>query len=78
LSIEWGKIVSIHLSTKKLHNLSAEKWAADLFYINWKHILKIWRERCGDVHGNNPTEIEQNLKKLCFEEIQTRFKFINY
>jgi hypothetical protein len=43
LTIEWGKIISGHLINAKLHNITAEKWATDLIYINWKHILKIWR-----------------------------------
>jgi ribonuclease HI len=69
ISIEWGKLVDSHLSKAKLYHITAEKWAADLFYINWKHILKIWRERCLEIHGNNPVEIERNAKNKCLEEI---------
>jgi hypothetical protein len=69
-SIEWGRILSTHLSTVKLHNISAVKWAADLFYIDWRHILKIWWECCENVQGKNPAEIEQNLQNRCFQEIQ--------
>jgi hypothetical protein len=70
MSIEWGKTISNHLFDEKLYHISAEKWAADLFSLNWKHILKIWKERCLEVHGDNPTVIEQNIKQRYFEEIQ--------
>jgi hypothetical protein len=44
LSFEWGKAISSQLSTDQFHHMSAEKWAADLLYINWQYILRIWRE----------------------------------
>jgi hypothetical protein len=70
LSINWGKAVSNHLFREKLYHISAEKWAADLLLINWKHILKIWRERCIEVHGNSPNEIEQKTMNRCLKEIR--------
>jgi hypothetical protein len=70
LTIEWGKIIDNHLSKEKLHKITAEKWAADLFMLNWKHILSIWRERCIDMHGNNQAEIEINTKNRCLDEIR--------
>jgi hypothetical protein len=70
ISIEWGKILSQHLVTEKLNQISAEKWAADLLYINWKHILKMWRDRCVKLHGNTPDAIEQNTKNRSLHEIQ--------
>jgi hypothetical protein len=69
LSIEWGYIISSHLEQEQIHHTNAEKWAADLLYINWRHILKMWRERCIDVHGSNPEQIEQNTKDRILEEI---------
>jgi hypothetical protein len=69
LSFEWGKAISVHLSTDQFHHMSAKKWAADLLYINWQYILQIWRERCTEIHGINPAEIEQKTKIRCLEEI---------
>jgi hypothetical protein len=70
VSIKWGTIINNHLSRERLPNMTAEKWASDLFYINWKHILRIWRERCTEIHGNNQFEIEHNKKNRCLEEIR--------
>jgi ribonuclease HI len=70
ISIYWGKAISLHLAKEKLHQISAEKWAAALFHINWKHILKIWRERCTETHGNNPTDVEQKTKNQYLEHIR--------
>jgi pyruvate/oxaloacetate carboxyltransferase len=47
--------------------MSAEKWGVGLFFINWKHILKIWRERCEDTHGTTPEQIEKSLKARLLE-----------
>jgi hypothetical protein len=69
LSIECTNIIRSHLEQEKIHHINAEKWAADLLYINWRHILKIWRERCTEVHGSNPEQIEQNTKDRILEEI---------
>jgi hypothetical protein len=66
LSIEWGKFINLHLIQEKLYDISAEKWASDLLSINWKHILKIWRERCLEVHGSTPEEMEKHTKKQIF------------
>jgi hypothetical protein len=49
--------------------MTAEKWAADLFYIHWKHILRIRGERCTDTHGNTQADIENNKKNRFLEEI---------
>jgi hypothetical protein len=64
-----SNIISKHLEQAKLYHISAEKWAADLLYIYWRHILKILRERCTEVHGNNPEQIEQYAKDRILEEI---------
>jgi hypothetical protein len=70
LSIEWGNIVQSHLETNQIKNMSAEKWGSDLLFINWKHILKIWRERCEEVHGKTPEQIEKSSKARLLEEIR--------
>jgi hypothetical protein len=62
MSIEWGNIIFGHLEKEKITNTSAEKWEADLLYINWKHILKIWRERCTEIHGTTPEQIKKVQK----------------
>jgi hypothetical protein len=70
LSIAWGTTINLHLEKERLHHINAEKWAADLLHINWRHILKIWRERCSEVHGSNPAEVEQNTKKRYLLDIK--------
>jgi hypothetical protein len=45
ISIEWGNIMQHHLEVNQIKNMSAEKWGTGLLFINWKHILHIWRER---------------------------------
>lgn len=36
--------------------------------IHWKHILKIWRQRCEDVHRATNTDIDQlKMDKLLQE-----------
>jgi hypothetical protein len=54
LTIEWGNIIHRHLQKENITNMNAEKWGSDLLYINWKHILKIWRVRCKELHGTTP------------------------
>jgi hypothetical protein len=51
-------------------NITAEQWGSELLYINWKHILKIWRERCDDLHGRSPEQIEAFKKRRQLEEMQ--------
>jgi hypothetical protein len=67
--IKVGHIIHQHLEKEKITNINAEKWGSDLLYINWKHILTIWRERCEDLHGTTPEQIETNKKSRLYEEI---------
>jgi hypothetical protein len=69
LSIAWGTTINRHLEKEKIYHLTAEKWAADLLSIHWKHILKIWREPCLDVHSSSPDEIEQKTKQRYLTDI---------
>jgi hypothetical protein len=70
LSIDWGYLINIHLSSNKITDINAEQWGANLLRINWKFILKLWRERCEDLHGRTPAENECYQKKRILEEIQ--------
>jgi ribonuclease HI len=70
LTIEWGNIIHRHIKKEKITNMTAEKWGANLLSIHWKHILKIWKERCKEVHGTTPEQIEQHKKECYLEEIQ--------
>jgi hypothetical protein len=69
LTIEWGYIIQQHLDKEKIHNMNAEKWGSDLLAIHWKHILKIWKERCEDLHVTTTEQIETNKKLRLYEEI---------
>jgi hypothetical protein len=64
-----GENYKLPFNNRKVAQHYRRKWAADLLYINWKHILKIWRERCSEVHGSNKEEIGENKKKRYLEEI---------
>jgi hypothetical protein len=70
LTIEWGNIIHRHLQKENITNMNAEKWGSDLLYINWKHVLKIWRVRCEELHGTTPEQIEINKKLRQIEEIR--------
>jgi ribonuclease HI len=70
LSIAWGTTINHHFTNNKIPHITAENWAAGLLHINWRHILKIWRERCLEMHGNNPEEIEQKTKERYLIDIQ--------
>jgi hypothetical protein len=70
LSIEWGNIVQSHLEVNNIKNMSAEKWGSGLLFINWKHILKMWRARCEETYGSTSEQIEQSAKSRLLEEIR--------
>jgi hypothetical protein len=72
LTIKWGYIMQQHLDKEKIHSMSAEKWGSDLLSINRKHILKIWKERCENLHSTTSTteQIETNKKLRLYEEIR--------
>jgi hypothetical protein len=55
------------MEVMQIKNMNAEKWGADLLLLNWKHILKIWRERC-EVHGKTPEQIEKVKQARLLEE----------
>jgi hypothetical protein len=70
MTIEWGNIIHRHIEKEKIINMTAEKWGANLLSIHWKHILKIWKERCEEIHGTTPEQIEQHKKERFLEEIK--------
>ena len=47
-----------------------KKWGANLLAINWKYILKIWRQRCEDVHGVTKTDMDRLKKEKLLKEIE--------
>ena len=51
------------LEKNNFKQYNAEKWGAKLIEIYWKYILKIWRQRCEDVHGATNSDIDR-LKRL--------------
>jgi hypothetical protein len=53
----------------QIKNMNVEKWGADLLFLNWKHI-KIWRERCEEVNGKTPEQIEKGKQARLLEEIK--------
>lgn len=69
LTIEWGNIINSHIETNNIKQYNAEKWGAKLLEINWKYVLKIWRQRCEDLHGATKSEIDQLKKEKLLQEI---------
>jgi ribonuclease HI len=70
LSIDWGNLINNHLGSANITSINAEKWGTDLLRINWKYVLKIWRERCDELHGKTSEQNECYEKNRLIEEIQ--------
>ena len=70
LTIEWGNIIAAHIKTCNIKKYNAEKWGANLLAINWKYILKIWRQRCEDVHGATKADMDRLKKEKLLKEIE--------
>jgi Reverse transcriptase (RNA-dependent DNA polymerase) len=68
-SMEWGTLINQHLGTQKRQKISAEQWCAQLFAINWKHILDMWSIRNQEIHGSTPAEAERIQRDNLIEEI---------
>jgi hypothetical protein len=70
LTIEWGNLINSHLESNNIKPYNAEKWGATLLEINWKYILKIWRQRCEDVHGITKVDTDRLKKEKLIQEIK--------
>ena len=70
LTIEWGNIINSHLEVRNIKQYNAEKWGTKLLEINWKYILKIWRQRCEDLHGATKDEKDRLKKEKLLQEIE--------
>jgi hypothetical protein len=70
VSLDWGNLINNHLASENIPHINAEKWGVELLKINWKYILKIWRDRCEDLHGRTPEQNESYKKNRILEEIK--------
>jgi hypothetical protein len=45
IAIQWGNVISTHLDQAGIKSITAERWGATLFEINWRFVLSMWAHR---------------------------------
>ena len=62
-------MINSYLETNNIKQYNAEQWGANFIAIHWKYILKIWRQRCEDVHGGTKSDIDKLKREKLLQEI---------
>jgi hypothetical protein len=67
--IQCGTLINSHLAKQSKYKFNAEHWGTKLLSIHWKHILKLWATRNGEVKGKTPEKMETIHQKDMINEI---------